>query len=69
MLTMLGCIRRGSGKLCLQPSVVYALINIRKIKFIAYIYIRFIQNLKEKSNISTKIEAVEYLHAVFLLTG
>ena len=45
------------------------LINIRKIKFIAYIYIYINQNLDENSYRSTKIEAVKHLHAVFLLTA
>ena len=31
--------------------------------------LRFNQNLEEKSNISAKIEAVNYLHAVLLLTA
>ena len=43
--------------------------NSRKIKFIAYIYIRFNQNLDEKSYISAKIEAVKHLFVVFLLTA
>ena len=51
-----------------DSNVVYTSIHIRKIKFIAYIYNRFSQNLDEKSNMSAKIEAVKYLHAVFLLT-
>ena len=33
--------------------------------FIAYIYIRFNQNRDEKLVISTNIEAVKYLYAVF----
>ena len=41
-----------------EPSVVYTSIHIRKIMFIAYIYIRFNKNLDEKSYISAKIEAV-----------
>ena len=46
-------------------------INVRKIKFIAYIiiYIPFNQNLDEKSYKSAKIEAVKHLHAVFLLNA
>ena len=32
-----------------DPIVVYTLINLRKIKFIVYIYIRFIQKLDIKS--------------------
>ena len=43
-------------------------INIRKIKFIAYIYIHFNQNVDEKYDISAKIEAGKHLHVVFLLT-
>ena len=35
--------------------------------FIAYIYICFNQNRDEKLIISTNIEAVKYLYAVFLL--
>ena len=50
-------------------NVVYISINIRKIKFITYIYIRFSQRFDEKSDINTKIEAVKHLHAVFLLTS
>ena len=46
----------------------YSSINIRKIKFIAYIYIHFNHNVDEKSYISTKIEAGKQLHAFFLLT-
>ena len=52
-----------------RPNVVYPSINIRKIKFIAYIYICFNQNLEKKSYISVKNEAVKQLHAVFLLTA
>ena len=37
--------------------------------FIAYIYIRFNQNIDERSNISAKIEAEKHLQAVFLLTA
>ena len=37
--------------------------------FIACIYIHLNQNLDEKSYISAKIEAVNHLHAVFLLTA
>ena len=44
-------------------------INSRKIKFIANIYIRFIQNIDETFYISAKIEAVKHLHAVFLLSA
>ena len=50
-----------------RPNVVYTSINIRKIKFIAYIYICVNQTLDEKSYISAKIKAVKHLHAVFLL--
>ena len=35
-----------------NPSKVYASINIKKIKFIPYIYIPFSQNFDEKSQIS-----------------
>ena len=56
-------------KLCLRPNVVYTSINIRKIKFISHIYIHFNQNVDEKSDISTKIEAGKHLNAVFLLTA
>ena len=55
--------RRGSCKLCQGPNVVYTSINIRKIKFIAYIYIHFNQNVDEKSDISAKIEAGKHLNA------
>ena len=62
--------------LCVAQSVKWlrrialnTLINIRKIKFIAYIYIHFNQNVDEKSDISAKIEAGKHLHAVFLLTA
>ena len=58
--------RRGLCMLCWQPKVVNTLIN-KKVKFIAYIYIRFNQNLDEKSYIRAKIEAIKQLHAVFLL--
>ena len=50
-------------------NLVYISINIRKIKFITYIYIHFNQHFDEKSDITTKIEAVKHLHAVFLLTS
>ena len=53
----------------MRPNVVYTSINIRKIKFIAYSYIHFNQNVDEKSDISAKIEAGKHLHAVFLLTA
>ena len=53
----------------LVPNVVYTSINIRKIEFIAYIYIHFNQNVDEKFDISAKIETGNYLHAVFLLTA
>ena len=42
---------------------------MRKIQFIAYIYIHFNQNVDEKADISAKIEARKHLHAVFLLTA
>ena len=48
---------------------MYSLINIRKSKFIDYIYIRFDQNLHEKYYISAKVEAVKHLHAVFILNA
>ena len=50
-------------------NVVYTSINIRKIKFTAYIYIHFNQNDEEKSDINTKIEAGKHLPTVFLLTA
>ena len=53
----------------IAPNVVYTSINIRKIKFIAYIYIHFNQNVGKKSDVSIKIEAGTHLHAVFLLTA
>ena len=59
----------GVHSLCTQPTVVYTSINIRKIKFIAYIYIHFNQNTDEKSHISAKIETGKHLHTVFLLTA
>ena len=52
-----------------MTNVVYSSINIRKIKFIAYIYIHFNQNVDEKSDISATIEAGTHLHEVFLLTA
>ena len=45
------------------------LTDIRKIKFIAYIYIRFNKNLDEKSHLSAKTQADKHIHAVFLLTA
>ena len=39
------------------------------VKFIAYVYIHFNQNVNEKSDISAKIDAGKHLHAVFLLTA
>ena len=54
--------------LCTRPKVVYTSINIRKNKFIAYIYIHFNQNIDEKSDISAKIEAGKHLHSIFRLT-
>ena len=62
--------RRGSCKICRQPSVVYISINIRKNKFIAYmyIYIPFNQSHDENFYISAKIETVKHLRAFFLLT-
>ena len=56
----------GVHSLCTRPNGVYTSINIRKIKFIAYIYI---QNVDENSDISTKIEPGKRLHAFFLLTA
>ena len=50
-----------------RPNVVYTSTKIKKIKLIAYIYIRFNQNMDNKSYISAKIEAVKHLHTVFLL--
>ena len=61
--------RMGSCKLCWRPIVVYTSINIRKIKFIAYTYIRFYPEVDEKSVIKAKTEAGKHLHAVFLLTA
>ena len=61
--------QRGSCKLCWRPSAIYSSINIRKIKFIAYIYIHFNQNFDEKSDISANIEAGKHLHAVFSANG
>ena len=49
--------------------LLYTSINIRKIKFIAYIYIDFNQNVDEKSDISAKMEGGKHLHAVCLLTA
>ena len=48
---------------------IYTSINIRKSKFIAYMYIHFNHNVDEKSDISAKIEAGKHLHVVFLLTA
>ena len=67
-------LRRGSCKLrfmqtLLATHAVYTSINIRKFKFIAYIYIRLSKNLDAKSYLSAKIEAVKQSHAVFLLTA
>ena len=53
----------------LMIPIVYTSLNIRKIKYIAYIYICSNQNLDQKSYKSAKIEAVKNLHAVFLLTA
>ena len=61
--------RRGSCKLCWRPNVVYISINIRKIKFIAYICIRFNQKLDEKSYIRAKIEAVNIYTQYFCNCG
>ena len=71
MYTTLGRVQSewGSCKLCQRLNVIYTSINIRKIKFIVYIYIHFNQNVDEKSDISAKIEAGKHLHAVFLLTA
>ena len=56
-----------SCKLFWQSNVANTSINIRKIKFIAYIYIRFNRNLNEKINmyISAETETISYLHAIF----
>ena len=51
-----------------RSSLVYISINIRKIKFNAYILMPFNQNLDKKSYVGPKIEEVKHLHAVFLLT-
>ena len=51
-----------------NPVFVYTSINIRKMKFIAYIYIPVSQNLVKQSYVSAKIEAVKHLHEVFLQT-
>ena len=56
-------------KVLLETSIVYTSINIRKIKFIAYIYFRFYQNLEDKAYTSARIEEVKHLYAVFLLTA
>ena len=40
----------------------------QKITFIAYIHIRFNQNLDEKSYISAKIEAVKQFNAISVAT-
>ena len=58
---------RDSCKLCQRSNVVYTSINIRKIKFFAYIYIHFNQNIDENSDISAKIEAEKHVHAFFFL--
>ena len=50
-------------------SVVYTSTNIRKIMFIACIYILFYPELDEKSEIRARIEAGNHLHAVFALTA
>ena len=47
-----------------DPNVIKTSINIRKIKLIAYIYIRF--SLDEKSYITAEIEAEKHLQEVFL---
>ena len=49
-----------------RPNVVYTSINIRKIKFIAYIYVPFNQILDEKSYFTAKIEAVKHLHEILM---
>ena len=41
----------------------------QKIKFIAYVYSHFNQNVDEKIDMSAKIEAGKHLHAVFLQTA
>ena len=54
--------------LATQCSLYFG-INIRINKFIAYIYIPFSQKLDENFCICAKIEAIKYLHAIFLLTA
>ena len=61
---------RDSCKICSRPNVVNSsIIDVRKIKFITSIYIRFNQNLDVNSYISTKIEAITHLQAIFRLTS
>ena len=50
-----------------EPIVVYNSINIRKMMFIAYIYIPFYLEIDEQFGIIAKIEAEKELHADFLL--
>ena len=52
-----------------NPFVIYTSINIRKIKFTPYIYIRFNQNPDEKSYVSVKIEAVNHLLSFSAICG
>ena len=49
-------------------QLVYNSINIRKIKFIAYIYIKFYPEFDEKSIIREKFEDWKHLHAVLVLS-
>ena len=51
------------------PYVVNTSINIRKNKFIAYIYTCHSQNLDEISYISAKTESVKHLQAVLVNNG
>ena len=51
-----------------EPMYFFTSINTRKIKFITYIYIHFIQNLDETSDIRAKIVAVKHLEEDFQLT-
>ena len=60
--------QRGLCKLCWGPNVVNTSINIRKIKFIVYIYIQFNQN-DEKYDISAKIEVGKHLHCFSANSG
>ena len=56
---------QSTGKTLLVTQCIVHFNKHQKIKFIAYIYIHFIQNLGEKSYISIKIEEVKHTHAVF----